>query len=240
METDKHLINILLGRGPDTELLIRAELPATLTTLSIPDNLSLDLLARRPDLMAQIWRVEALAHEVGAAKADFYPNINLTAFAGLESTLYRLLFKSDSKTAALQPAIHLPIFTAGSIRANIRAKKALFDEAVFDYNNLLLQSAQEVADLFVLAKSIFQQKADQELIVEAAEERYDLTELRRVSGLDNLISQYLILEELILKRLDDVLLLYSQYLAAIKMIKALGGGYQSEYSVPLKAQRGEE
>ncbi len=237
VETDKHLINILLGRGPDEPLNIEATLPQALETLTIPDNLSLDLLARRPDLMAQIWRVEALAHEVGAAKADFYPNINLTALLGLESINFSHLFRAQSKTAALLPAIHLPIFTAGAIRANIRAKKALFDQAVYDYNDLLLKSASEVADLLVLAKSIFEQKSAQDLIIEAAQTRYDLVLLRQQSGLDNLLSQYLAEEEWILKALDDVSLLYNQYLAAIKLTKALGGGYQSEYSVPLKKER---
>lgn len=240
VETDKHLINILLGQGPDTSLEIDASLPPTLETLFLPDNLSLDLLARRPDLMAQIWRVEALAQEVGAAKADFYPDINLRAFMGLESIAYRLLFNSQSKTAGLQPAIHLPIFTAGEIRANIRAKKAMFDQAVFEYNHLLLRSTYEVADLLVLAQSIFQQKTDQIMIVQAARERYALSALRQMSGLDSLLSPYFIKEELILKQLDDVSLLYSQYLAAIKLIKALGGGYQSEYSIPLTAQEDEE
>lgn len=241
IETDRHLINILLGRGPDVPLEIEEDewLPAFSESLNLPDNLSLDLLARRPDLMAQIWRVEALANEVGAAKADFYPNINLTAFAGLESIAYHLLLKSHSTNAGLQPAIHLPIFTAGAIRANIRAKKAQFDEAVFEYNNLLLQSAGEVADLIVLARSIFEQKQDQQQIVDAAKARYELTALRAQKGLDNLLTQLYMREELIQKQLDDVSLLYSQYLAAVKLIKALGGGYQSAYSVPLTAQEDE-
>lgn len=239
VETDKHLINILMGKGPDEFIPVDFELPSKLKKIALPNNLSLDLLSRRPDLIAQIWRVESLAHEVGAAKADFYPNINLTAFLGLESIAYRLLFKSESNTGGLQPAIHLPIFTAGAIRANIRAKKAQFDEAVFAYNELLLKSAGEVADLLVLAKSLFQQKRDQDQIIEAAQTRYDLTKLRQISGLDNIISQYYVREELILKELDDVSLLYTQYVAAIKLIKALGGGYESSYSIPL-TKGGEE
>jgi NodT family efflux transporter outer membrane factor (OMF) lipoprotein len=236
VETDRHLLNILIGVGPDSPLDVADELPPSLHQIAIPENLSLDLLSRRPDLMAQIWRVESLAHEVGAAKADFYPNINLTAFAGLESVLYHLLFQSGSKTAALQPAIHLPIFTAGAIRANIRAKKAIFDEAVYNYNQLLLQSASEVADLLILTQSVFEQKSEQEQIVQAANDRYILTKDRLQSGLDSLLSAYAIEEELILKELDDVTLLYTQYLAAIKLMKALGGGYQSEYALPLTAE----
>lgn len=237
IETDRHLINILRGQGPDTPLVLDPEISLPLQYLSLPNNLSLDLLARRPDLMAQIWRVEALAHEVGAAKADFYPNINLTALIGLESTAYRFLLDGQSKRAALQPAIHLPIFTAGAIRANIRAKKAHFDEAVNEYNNLLLKSAQEVADLLILAQTIYQQKKDQEQIIEAAQERFALTDLRQQKGLDNKLVWYFVKEEWIHKQLENISLLYNQYLATIKLIKALGGGYRSEYDLPLKASK---
>jgi NodT family efflux transporter outer membrane factor (OMF) lipoprotein len=233
--TDRHLINILAGRGPDTPLEIDGCLSPLSKTLPLPENLSLDLLSRRPDLMAQIWRVEALAHEVGAAKADFFPNINLTALLGLESVLYRHLFESRSKTGSLEPAIHLPIFTAGSIRANVRAKKAAFDEAVYDYNNLILRSSQEVADLLSLAQSIFQQKQSQEEIVDDAVIRLEITLLREEKGLDDLFASYASEEEVILKNLDDISLLYSEYLAVVKLIKALGGGYQSDY-LPLQAK----
>ncbi len=236
VKTNKHLINILLGNGPDCPLDIQEDLPPAPAILSIPENLSLDLLSRRPDLMAQIWRVEALAHEVGAAKADFYPNISLTALLGLESVFYRDLFKAQSKTGALAPAIHLPIFTAGAIRANIRAKKALFDQAVYAYNDLILKSASEVADLLAFAQSIFEKKSDQTSIVQAAQTRYNLIALREQSGLDNTFDQCLAAEEWILQQLEDISLSYHQYLAAIKLTKALGGGYQSEYSLPLKKE----
>lgn len=237
VETGQHLINILIGRGPDIPLNIQDLLPPVLQSLILPSNLSLDLLSRRPDLMAQIWRVEALAHEVGAARADFYPDINLTAFTGLESVLYRNLLHSGSKTAGLQPAIHLPLFTAGAIRANIRAKKAAFDGAVFEYNHMLLKSVQEVADLLAIGRTAFEQKEEQQQILDAALARYALVDLRMRSGLDHQLTRLFVEEELIQKQLFNVTLIYNQYLAAIRLIRALGGGYQSEYSIPLKNGR---
>jgi len=234
---NRHFINILAGRGPDAPLEIDEELPALPEALVLPKDLSIDLLARRPDLMAQIWRVEAHAHEVGAAKADFFPTINLGAFAGVESTLYSLLFKSDSKMGGLSPAIHLPIFTAGAIRANLRAKKALFDEAVYEYNQLILKSAQEVTDLLAFAESIFSQKCAEDQIVQEAIERYELTALREENGLDNAIGNYAYEEEVIWKKIDQVQLLFGEYLTTIKLMKALGGGYLSEYQIPLTAKQ---
>lgn len=235
IQTEVHLLNILMGKGPDEPLAISEDPFLLPSTISIPNTLSIDLLARRPDLMAQIWKVESLAHEVGAAKADFFPDINLVGFLGLESIAYSKLLNSSSKTVGLQPAIHLPIFTAGAIRANVRAKKAEFDKAVYDYNNMILQSTKEVTDFLVFAQSVFAQKQEQQAIVDDAREWQNLVYLRSQKGLDNAIAVYLADIQLIEKELENVNLLYSQYLAVIKLIKSLGGGYVSDY-LPLQAQ----
>lgn len=235
VQVDKHLLNILAGRGPDAELDIEERLFPLPRYITLPSTLSLDLLARRPDLMAQIWKVESLAHEVGAAKADFFPNINLTGFAGLETVYLSKIFTSRSKTWGLEPALNLPIFTAGSIRANIRAKKAAFDEAVFQYNEKILESTKEVADLIVLAQAVYEKKYLQENIITEAKELYDLVLLRNQKGLDSMLAVFATRLRLLERELEDVDLLYNQYLASIKLIKSLGGGYISEY-LPIKAE----
>jgi len=233
---DKHLLNILIGKGPDEDLYVDESLASLPRTLTLPTSLSLNLLSRRPDLMAQIWRVESLGNEVGVAKADFFPNINLVGLVGLESILYRTLFKESSKTQALKPAINLPIFTAGAIRANVRAKKAEFDQAVYDYNEKILESSKEVADLMVFAQTVYEQKYLQENIVSEAKELYDLVKLRYEKGLDNLITLYSSQLRFLERELEDVTLLYNQYLASIRLIKSLGGGYISNY-LPIKSDK---
>ena len=233
VQTNRHLLNLLTGEGPDSDIDLSNHLPNLPHKLSIPENLSADLLSRRPDLMAQIWRVEALAHDVNAAIADFFPNVNLKGLMGLVSNGFTDIFKWESREVGLTPAIHLPIFTAGAIRANVDAKKATFQEAVFDYNELLLQSAQEVADVLVLCESIFAQKQEQEIIADLSGARLDLTAANFEVGLDSKLS---VLEkeiEWIEKELENVFLLYNQYVASIKLVKSLGGGYSSDY-LPLR------
>ena len=232
LAVDKHLINILAGRGPDAPLGIDKKRPALPSRLVIPKTLSLDLVARRPDLMAQIWRAKALAYKTGAAMADFYPNVNLIGLIGLESTSWKTLFATTSGTSAIKPAFNLPIFTAGAIRANINAIRAQFDAAIFAYNNLLLQSTQEVLDVLAFAKSIEQQNQEQATILDSAEKRFNLVLLRQKGGLDSRFDTYYLQEEVIQAKLTKVLLLYNQYLASIKLTKALGGGYV-QANVPL-------
>ncbi|WED42251.1 efflux transporter outer membrane subunit [Legionella cardiaca] len=232
---DKHLVNILAGRAPDSPLLIDKGLPPLPQKLQIPKTLSLDLVARRPDLMAQIWRAKALAYKTSAAMADYYPNVNLIGLVGLESTHWDKLLRVSSFTTAIRPAIHLPIFTAGAIAANIRANKAEFDAAIFAYNNLLLQSTQEILDILAFTQSVYKQKNEQMSILNYAIKRYDLVRLREKKGLDNGFNIYSLQEELIKQKLINLTLLYNQYLASIKLTKALGGGY-CDANVPLVRQ----
>ncbi len=226
-----HQIQILMGLSPDCPLALNMEdrLRELSRPLALPCDLSIDLLARRPDLMAEIWQAKALAFEVGAAIADFFPDVNLTAFVGLESVFFSRLFKGSSITAGVDPALHLPIFTAGAIRSNVMAKKAAFQAAVFAYNNLLLKSAAEVADLVSTGRAVFQKKIEQERIVADASESYALTLLRTRKGLASGFEGYDYEEALIIQELADLDLLLSQYLISIQLIRALGGGYVAPF-----------
>ncbi|WP_454782580.1 efflux transporter outer membrane subunit [Legionella sp. WA2022007384] len=232
LTANKHLINTLAGRGPEDHLLIKSTLPSLPKTLNIPKILPLDFLARRPDLMAQIWRAKALAYKTGAAMAEYYPDINLAGLIGLESTSWRKLLDLSSGTALIRPALQLPIFTAGAIKANINATKAQFDAAIDAYNNLLLFSTQEVLDVLAFAQDVYQQKLEQKQVVQYAKQRYQLSSLRQKKGLDSLFDLYFLQEEVIQKELVDVTLLYNQYLASIKLTRALGGGYYQN-TIPL-------
>ncbi|MBM3197647.1 MAG: efflux transporter outer membrane subunit [Chlamydiae bacterium] len=224
IEVQQHQINLLAGRSPDAPVTL-GSLASTLPPFPLPVDLSLNLLSRRPDLLAQLWRVEALAHEVSAAKADFFPDINLAALAGLGSVHFASLFQSSSKRAGLTPALQLPLFTAGSIRANIRQKHALFTSAVWEYNQMLLHSAREIGDLLSHMRSVFAQKDLQQDIVAKAKQRYDLIQHRQQGGLENTLTLLSYQEELLHQSLQELSLLYYQYALTCKLIQALGGGF---------------
>lgn len=225
---NKHLVNILAGLGPDAPLLLEEPLPELPEALALPQEISADLLSRRPDLMAQIWRVEALAHEVGAAKADFFPNVNLLGLLGFQSNSWASLFEWASKTISALPGLSLPVYTAGAIGANVDAQKALFFEAVYQYNDLILKSFQQVADLIAIGRSVYGERGKQKQIVENASKRYALTLDRQRSGLDSALASYRFAEAEILKKIEDLQLLYQQYVVSVSLIRALGGGYSAE------------
>ncbi len=235
---DKNLIKMLTGQGPDSPDL---ELPPSAAfdePFPLPENLSIDLLVRRPDLQAQIWKVESAAKEIGVAKADFYPNINLTAFAGLESLAFNDFFKWSSHTGALEPALHLPIFTGGKLRANLRSKVASYNEAVFGYNDLLLQAAKEVADQLIFLQTKNEELKLQIETVEAVYNQYHLSKLRFEKGINNYLNVLDVKDDLLNQELSLVNLRKDHLIAVLQLIKAFGGGYEAK-KVPQKATQGD-
>ncbi len=222
---DQHIVNILAGKGPGEPLELNEPLPLLPERLALPESISSGLLSRRPDLLAQIWRVDALAREVGAARAEFWPDVNVLGLLGYQSGSWSKLFEWASKTIGATPGLSLPVYTAGAISANAGAKLALYNEAVYQYNDLILKSFQEVADLLAIGRSVYKQKEQQDKIVRNAASRYEVTLLRQRNGLDDDLAVYRFLEEKIQKQLEDVELLYAQYLVSVRLVKALGGGY---------------
>jgi NodT family efflux transporter outer membrane factor (OMF) lipoprotein len=234
---DRHLLSVLVGVSPDAKM---APKPMTVIfekPLSLPADLSSDLLARRPDLTAQLWRVEAAAKEIGAAKADFYPRVNLMAFAGLESLAFNKLFHISSRQGGLVPAVHLPIFTGGKLTANLKSKVATFNQETYRFNDMLLHAAQEVADQITTLSATFDTLTEQISILESAEDQWNLQYARYQHGVDNFIA-VLEKEDNVLSQRYQFLGLERDYLLAVlKMIKALGGGYCAEGHLPYSGEQ---
>lgn len=222
---DEHMLAFLVGKNAG-EVVIESPMQVELNQLiALPKDLSSDLLARRPDLSAQIWRVEAAAEQIGAAKADFYPRVNLMALAGLEGLNFNQLFHLSSKQGAVDPAIHLPIFTGGALTANLKKQVALFNEETYKYNEMVLQAVQEVADDVSTLIATFETLNYQKANVEILQLEWELQKKRQSSGLDSLLTVLEREEELLSEESLFVEAQRNYLLGVIKLIKALGGGY---------------
>lgn len=237
IEIDKHLLLNLLGEGPDEEVGTAQISMDEAVRVPIPEFLACDLLAYRPDLMAQIWRVEAAVHEVGAAKADFYPNVNLNALGGVDSVFFEKLFTKGSLSYSIAPALHLPIFTAGRIKANLEAKRNILVEEIMRYNRLLLTAAQEVADRMSDLRAADQNLSWQSAIVQNRQESSQVTERRLIHGLGDMLAYLEANLDVSQQEWLEASSQYQYYLAAIQLMRALGGGYQSPRT-PITPQGG--
>lgn len=139
----RHALAALCGDGPDTTVALDARLPAwTLDTQS----LSLAILASRPDVAASLARVDAARSGVDAARAEFYPDVRLSALVGLSAQDLGDLFTRQARLISTAFAFTLPIFHSGALNANLDAHTADYDAAVAVYNRTLLAAARDGAD----------------------------------------------------------------------------------------------
>ena len=201
--------------------------PRPLPTLlqTVPSHLGLDLLARRSDLAAARARVEAAAERAKVARAAFYPDVNLTAFAGWSSLLLSRWIDQSSMTMGVAPAIHLPIFDAGRLRAHLDQAKAALVSADASYREVLLRAIREVETAQVQAAAAAQQRAQLALRLAQAQRHGARLMQRQAAGLsdaravlDNQLEQSSLIE------LDEHWL-QEQLLAQVAMVEALGGGF---------------
>ncbi len=224
IEEHIHRLKVLSGLGQDAILDISFN-PLNPLQVSLPECLSLDLISRRPDLIAQKARVESAAKLIDAAKTDFYPNVNLTALIGLESVFWSKLFRKENYSGSFEPALNLPIFTAGRLKAQLWEKVADFNEAVYSYNNLVLQAAQEVADNLTVLNFLQKEIEVRENSLQVVEKQEYLTRRRVEHALDDRIALLNAQNNVLETQLALETLEYNKQLAGILLIRALGGGY---------------
>jgi len=200
-----------------------------------------DLLGRRADISAARWRVEAASSDAKSAKAAFYPNINLSAFVGLSSLGLDNLFKSSSRQMGIGPALTLPIFDQGALRANLRGKTADIDAAVESYNAAVIDAVHDVADQLSSIQSIARQQAEQERAQASVESAYDLATQRYKAGLGTYLTVLNAETSVLAQRRLAADLKARSLDSQVALIRALGGGYRpgadTVAAVPASAPR---
>jgi len=157
----------------------------TLKTMAIPQAIAMNLLSTRPDIAAARARVEASLGEVEVARALFYPNVNLVAFAGLNSIGFDRIANAGSEQWGVGPAVRLPIFDAGRLRAQLKGKSAEVDMAIETYNGLLIDAVREVSDQVAVLRSVRLQSAEQKAAHANAQTQYEIAAKRFDAGLIN-------------------------------------------------------
>ncbi len=226
MRIARHALAALLGAGPDATRDLAPHLAQTQAP-SLPAALPAELIGRRADISAARWRVEAAAADVDAAKAQFYPNVNLLAFAGFQSLGFSHWLDAGSRTFGIGPAVSLPVFDAGRRRANLRGKAADVDAAVADYNATLIDAVRDVADQIAALRSLERQATEQRAAQAAAEGAYDLAVLRYRAGLGSYLTVLAAETNVLAQRRAGIDLKARRVDAAIQLTRALGGGFDA-------------
>jgi multidrug efflux system outer membrane protein len=203
---------------------------------ALPATLSYELLARRPDLQAIRWYVEASFDRIDAAKAAFYPSFDIKAFFGLNALHLADLFTHASQQINLVPGLYLPIFDGGRLNANLGGAREGSNLLIEQYNQAVLDAVRDVAQAGSRLQALSAETELQQQRIESVAVSRDSAEAYYQRGLTSQLTalearQPVIVEQVAMLALDGQMLRQE-----IALTKALGGGYRAETPVELKSR----
>lgn len=220
----EHAIAVLIGKTPAQLSLSSSSLDVKLP--EIPVHLPSELLERRPDIAAAERKMAAANAQIGVAKAAYFPNFNLAANNGFQTTDISTLFTMARRYWALGPAgAAMTLFDGGTKNAQYKQAIDSFDASVAAYQQVVLTSFQEVEDNLAALRILTQEIAVQEQAVASANQALSLInnqyQAGTISYLDVMSAQIATLSN----RQTALLLRGEQLIAAVLLVKALGGGW---------------
>jgi NodT family efflux transporter outer membrane factor (OMF) lipoprotein len=230
---DTHQLAALSGAGASAYAQIERPTLDPGVILPLPVALPADLLGRRPDILAARNRIDAAHAGQAAAKAAFYPDINLAAFAGMSSIgMMSALLQGASTTYGAGPAVHLPLFDAGRLRAEYRGSAAEVEEAVAAYNGSVLQAVRETSDELSLVEAVNDELVEQRRSLDDAEEAYRLAEERYRAGLSSYLTVLNAETAVLGARREHITLVSDEAIARVNLLLAVGGNFDPQTETP--------
>lgn len=178
---NRNALALLVGQPVDIPpgALDRVETEAA---VALPPGLPSDLLVNRPDIMAAEYALRAADANIGAARAAFFPNIQLTGAFGTGSAALDDLFRDGSRIWSFAPTISLPLFNAGRLAANLDVAKARQVRAVAEYEQSVQTAFRDVSDALVRRRQLGLQIETTRTMLDAQQERARLAQLRFDNG----------------------------------------------------------
>jgi NodT family efflux transporter outer membrane factor (OMF) lipoprotein len=226
IEQSENLLSLLLARNP--QAVVRGKALTDFTAPpEIPAGMPSALLERRPDIREAEQNLIAANANIGAAKAQYYPEIDLTGLLGAQSRALTSLFTGPARDWSFAPAITLPIFNAGRIRNGVRLTEAQKQEALANYEKSIQTAFREVSDSLVGYRRTAEQRTQQELFVKALRDSVRLSNLRYRGGLDSYLPVLDADRNLFQGELDLARLKRDELVSIVNLYRALGGGWQT-------------
>ncbi|KVC47589.1 efflux transporter outer membrane subunit [Burkholderia pseudomultivorans] len=231
-------LGVLSGRGPERGLALQRPRVGAFAGPALPARLPAELLGRRPDIVAARLRVEAAFANADSTRAQFYPDVNLVALGGVFALTPASLFSRDALAGSVGPAISLPVFDRGRLKAKLGADVAQADVAIGLYNKTVDDALGQVAQLVTSLQTSQTLVAQQQDAVAAAQKIVQIASDRHRRGV--LMQKDVDVAELTLvdERAQLIGLLGRQRTLRVALIGALGGGFDAAPAAPAHAARG--
>jgi multidrug efflux system outer membrane protein len=222
-------LNLLLGRNP--EAIKRGRSIDELAAPVIPAGLPSQLLARRPDILQAEQALIAANARVGSARANLFPTISLTGTYGVASAQLSGLFSGANRAWAVAPStplVSLPIFSGGSLLAQLTASEAQRDQALTGYQKAVQSAFRETEDALVgVTKSGEQKQTQSRLVAELRRYAY-LARLRYENGVTSNLEVLDSQRNLYSAEQGLAQNLSAALIATVNLYKALGGDWHAK------------
>lgn len=221
---DKNALDLVVGKSVPDNLLPESIESIGNALRSVPAGVSSDALNNRPDVLQAEHNLKAANANIGAARANFFPSISLTASGGVGSSDLSSLFKNGAGVWSFAPSISLPIFKGGYNVAYLNYTKAQKEYYVAVYEKAVQTAFQEVADALARRGTINDQLTSQRNNVEASQTYYHLADLRYQNGVDTYLNALTAQRTLYTARTSLVSVEQAYYQNLNTFYKVMGGG----------------
>jgi NodT family efflux transporter outer membrane factor (OMF) lipoprotein len=221
----EHAVAILIGKPPAEFTL--PPLPLTATPPPIPTGLPSELLERRPDIAAMERLMASANAQIGVAKSAYYPNINLAATGGFESGVITTLISGPGILWSVGPTAVLTVFDVGRRRAASDQAIAAFDQTVANYRQTVLTGFQQVEDNVAALRILEHEAQVQNEAVTSAQKYLELANTRYIGGVTSYLEVTTAESAALSDEVTAVTILGRRMVAAVTLVQALGGGWNS-------------
>jgi len=232
----RNALALLLGLPPgglDARLDAESGLPEL--PQQVPVGVSSELARRRPDILVAEARLHVATAAIGAAKADFYPRIELTGKLGLDSLESDDFGNWSSRTFSVGPSIYLPIFQGGRLQRSLELSQAKQQEAAIEYQQTVLGAWHEVSNALAASAAERQRDHALEQAVQHSQEAFDMARKRYASGAGDVLTELTAQRELLEADAARVQGKTASALALVTLYKALGGGWPGDQRLTASA-----
>jgi NodT family efflux transporter outer membrane factor (OMF) lipoprotein len=220
-----YALAVLIGKTPETVDVTEG----TLNDLKLPQvvaGLPSQLLARRPDVAEAEQQLISANADIGVARAELFPSIELTASGGYESAVLSSLVNPANRVWAVSAGLTQPIFHGGALRGQLAFSKARYTELLTTYHKTVLTALSNVENALVAAGQTAEQETRQADAVAKAQRAYEFAQAQMAAGTINILT-VLNTENALFSAKDTLVQVqYSHLQALVDLYTALGGGWR--------------
>ena len=225
IEQQENFISILVGRNPQG--IVRGRrLVDQPQPLQVPAGLPSSLLQRRPDILQAEQQLIAANAQIGVAKADYFPQIALTAVGGYQSSALTRLFAGPAGLWTLGASALQPVFEGGRIRNRVRFAEARAQEAALVYQRTVQQAFRDVSDALVAYRKSQEVRIQQQQLTNAADDATRLSNMRYRGGAASYLEVLDSETRLFAARLALAQAELGELQSLVQIYRSLGGGWQ--------------